>query len=116
MELNALKVELLATLWENTYRAMVTDENGNYVATVRVIVNVPVDRELLPPNAPTVSPQLFVLVEDAVLSSKDVIDFETKMSAILIDKFKKQIPQCYFFYPSPQDILQHIETKAEAAE
>ncbi len=111
MNYSTIKVELLATLWENTYRAMITDENGNYLATIRVIVNVPIDRNLLPDNAPEVPPQMFILVEDSVLASTQVIDFETALSSILITKFKKQIPQCYFFYPSPHDMLTHVETK-----
>ena len=58
MELLNLDIQLMATLWENTYRAAIKDQNGNYVASVHI-------RE----------------------------------------KFKNEIDQIYFFYPSPEDVL-----------
>lgn len=99
------RVQLLATLWENTYRAMVTNENDEYVATLRVIVNIPRDRSEVPDEAPEVPAQLLVLVEDAMIQSSDIIDFETSLSSVLNETFKKEIPQCFFFYPSPEDML-----------
>ena len=56
MEMKNLFVKLMATLWENTYRAVVTDQNDQYVATARVIVNIPLSREVLPDNAPRSGP------------------------------------------------------------
>lgn len=110
-----VELKMMATLWENTYRAIVNDEKGQYLATVRVVVNVPIERELLPDNAPEVDPQLFILVEDATIESKDIIDFETLMSAKLMDKFNYEIQHLFYFYPSPEDMLtKHtISTEAE---
>jgi len=110
-----LQVKMLATLWENTYRATVTDEQEQYVATVRLVVNIPIDPDLLPENAPTVEPQLFILVEDAAIESKDIIDFETLLTAVLMDKFKYEIQHMFYFYPSPEDMLTkgHIDVAAE---
>ena len=100
MELLNLDIQLMATLWENTYRAAIKDQNGNYVASVRIIVNVPLSPDRLPPNAPKADPQLFVLVEDAVMESEDIIQFETLLSVHIREKFKNEIDQIYFFYPS----------------
>ena len=105
MELLNLDIQLMATLWENTYRAAIKDQNGNYVASVRIIVNVPLSPDRLPPNAPKADPQLFVLVEDAVMESEDIIQFETLLSVHIREKFKNEIDQIYFFYPSPEDVL-----------
>ena len=105
MELLNVELQLMATLWEHTYRAAMKDHNGNYLATARLIVNVPLPPEALPENAPTVGPQLFVLVEDAVLNSDDLIDFETIVAARLREKFKHEIDHIFFFYPSPEDVL-----------
>lgn len=105
MEIMNMKIKLMATLWENTYRVMVEDPESNYIATVRVIVNLPLDKELLPENAPSVEAQLLALVEDSILSSSEIISFETTFSALLREKFQYQIPNVFFFYPSPEDML-----------
>lgn len=103
-------VNLLNTLWQNTYRASVKNQNEEYVATLRLIVNLPKDRHEVPENAPEVPAQLYVLVEDATLTSEDIIEFETSMSQILMEKFKHSIPQVFFFYPSPEDMLSKTAT------
>lgn len=105
MELLNIELKLMATLWENTYRAAMKDHNGNYLATARLIVNIPLPQEALPPNAPAVGPQLFVLVEDAVIDSDHIIDFESILAARLREQFKYEIDHIFFFYPSPEDVL-----------
>ena len=100
MELLNLDIQLMATLWEHTYRAAIKDQNGNYVASVRIIVNVPLSPDRLPQNAPKADPQLFVLMDSA-----DIIQFETLLSVHIREKFKNEIDQIYFFYPSPEDVL-----------
>lgn len=104
MEMN-LQLTLLATLWENTYRASITNENNEYLATLRLIVSVPKDKSEIPDDAPEVAPQLYVLIEDATISSKQIIDFETALYRILDDKFQKSMRHIFFFYPSPEDML-----------
>ena len=84
MEMKNLFVKLMATLWENTYRAVVTDQNDQYVATARVIVNIPLSREVLPDNAP---------------------EFETILAAKVREKFNYEIMTVFFYYPSPEDVL-----------
>ena len=64
MEIMNMKIKLMATLWENTYRVAIEDGQQQYLATVRVVVNTPLPEDVLPPNAPQVEPQLLALVED----------------------------------------------------
>ncbi len=100
-----VSVNLLNTLWKNTYRATVQNGESEYLATVRLIINVPKDRSEVPENAPEVAAQMYVLVEDAVISSNDIIEFEESLSAVLMEKFEHAIPQVFYFYPSPEDML-----------
>lgn len=105
MELTNVNVKMMATLWENTYRMMVTDQNNNYLASARLIVSIPLPPEALPEGAPEVEPQLTVLVEDGVMSSDDIIQFETLLSAKIRENFQYEINTLFFFYPSPEDVL-----------
>ena len=63
MEIMNMKLKMMATLWDNTYRVAIDDGQGKYIATVRVVVNVPLPPEALPENAPQVEPQLLVLIK-----------------------------------------------------
>uniref|UniRef100_UPI00359F32DE bifunctional adenosylcobinamide kinase/adenosylcobinamide-phosphate guanylyltransferase n=1 Tax=Veillonella sp. TaxID=1926307 RepID=UPI00359F32DE len=64
MEIMNMKLKMMATLWDNTYRVAIDDGQGKYIGTARVVVNVPLPPEALPENAPQVEAQLLVLVED----------------------------------------------------
>lgn len=105
MEMKNLFVKLMATLWENTYRIVINDQNDQYVATGRVIVNIPLSPDELPPNAPEVEPQLLVLVEDGDLDSNNLIEFETILAAKIREKYNYEIMTVFFYYPSPEDVL-----------
>ncbi|WP_298705104.1 hypothetical protein [uncultured Veillonella sp.] len=100
-----LSLQVLATLWENTYRIVAYDETNNYICTSRVIVSIPLNPDQLPDNAPHVDPELHVLVEDSSIKSDELLDFETIFAAKLREKFQYHINTIYFFYPSPHDIL-----------
>ena len=39
------------------------------------------------------------------MDSADIIQFETLLSVHIREKFKNEIDQIYFFYPSPEDVL-----------
>ena len=52
MEIMNMKLKMMSTLWENTYRVAIEDGQGGYIGTCRVVVNVPLDPSELPPNAP----------------------------------------------------------------
>lgn len=112
MELLKVELQMMATLWENTYRAVMKDQSDNYLATARIIVNVPLSKEELPEGAPEVGPQLLVLVEDGVMESKDILDFENLTVIQLREKFKHQIEHIFFYYPSPEDVLSKQQTVA----
>ncbi len=100
------RIDLMRTLWENTYRGTIFDYKEQYVATVRLVLSIPLDRSEVPSNAPKVNPMIIALVEDTVLSPIDVVDFEQAMTPILAKKFATQYFQpdrILYFYPSPVD-------------
>ena len=41
MEIMNMKLKMMATLWDNTYRVAIDDGQGKYIGTARVVVNVP---------------------------------------------------------------------------
>lgn len=102
------KVNLMRTLWENTYRGTIFDCMDHYVATVRLIFGIPLDRDQVPKDAPEVHPYITVLIEDTTLSPSDVIGFEEAVSKIIVKKAASQYfrpDRCMFFYPSPADAV-----------
>ena len=48
MEIMNMKLKMMATLWDNTYRVAIDDGQGKYIGTARVVVNVPLPPEALP--------------------------------------------------------------------
>ena len=105
MEIMNMKLKMMATLWDNTYRVAIDDGQGKNIGTARVVVNVPPPPEALPENAPQVEPQLLVLVEDFDFGADKIINFETTLSDLLREKFRYEIPHIFFYYPSPHDVL-----------
>ncbi len=105
MEIMNMKIKLMATLWENTYRVAIEDGQQQYLATVRVVVNTPLPEDVLPPNAPQVELQLLALVEDFNFDANQILSFESTLAALLREKFQYQIQQVFFYYPSPEDVL-----------
>ena len=105
------RIDLMRTLWENTYRGTIFDYRDQYTATVRLIFSIPLDREEVPENAPEVSPMIFVLVEDTILSPIQIVEFEEAMTPILAKKLANktfQPDRIMYFYPSP---VEGAETK-----
>ena len=99
-------IDLMRTLWENTYRGTVFDYKEQYVATIRLILSIPLDRSEVPENAPKVNPSVIVLIEDTILSPIDVIDFEQSMSKIIAKKVSNEYfhpDRIMYFYPSPEE-------------
>ena len=65
MEIMNMKLKMMATLWDNTYRVAIDDGQGKYIGTTRVSSKMfHYHQKCLPENAPQVEPQLLVLVED----------------------------------------------------
>ena len=103
-EAGALTLKLAKTLWFNTYRGLFSDDSGQYVATVRIIPAIPLDREDLPEDAPEARPYLTVIVEDATVPLDQLVEFETAASDVLLgalarETFRPEFIQ--FFYPNP---------------
>lgn len=97
------RLQLARTLWFNIYRAQVTNEAGEYLATLRLIPAIPLDREELPADAPEVDPYVLVIVEDAVFAEDEIIGFETQLSEQLLAAMTQNdfAPAfCQFTYPS----------------
>lgn len=100
------RIDLMRTLWENTYRGTIFDYKEQYVATVRLIFSIPLDRSEVPDNAPEVNPMIMVLVEDTILSPIEVVDFEQAMTPIIAKRVATnyfQPDRIMYFYPSPTD-------------
>lgn len=99
-------IDLMRTLWENTYRGTVFNYKEQYVATIRLILSIPLDRSEVPENAPKVNPSVIVLIEDTILSPLEVVEFEQIMSKIITKKVSSEYFQpdrIMYFYPSPSD-------------
>ncbi|MDR3565064.1 MAG: hypothetical protein P4N59_27000 [Negativicutes bacterium] len=104
----ALSIKLARTLWHNTYRARVSDSLGNYVATLRLVPTLPLDRSELPPDAPEADPYLTVLVEDGAFDTQDITAFESKTAETLIAQMAQhdfEPSYCMFAYPSPLQLM-----------
>ena len=100
------KIDLMRTLWQNTYRGTVFDSADSYVATIRLFFGIPLDRSEVPKDAPQVNPYISVIVEDTVLRPIDVLDFEEAASRIIVRMASSkyfQPDRCMFFYPSPAE-------------
>ena len=99
-----LTLKIAKTLWFNTYRGVLSDALGQYVAAVRIMPAIPLERELVPEDAPEARPYLTVLVEDAAVPLDRLVEFETAATDVLLRKlanetFKPEFIQ--FFYPNP---------------
>ena len=96
-------IEMMRTLWENNFRGTIFDYRDSYVATVRLIFSIPLDREEVPENAPVVDPMIFVLVEDTVLKPIEVVAFEEAMTPILAKKLASNVftPDRIVLLPEP---------------
>lgn len=97
-------LKVAKTLWFNIYRGVITDASGEYVATVRIIPGLPLDRQEVPDDAPEARPYLIVIVEDAAIDLNDLVHFESSVTDSLLqtlsrDTFKPEFIQ--FFYPTP---------------
>jgi len=109
-----LKIKLARTLWHNTFRAKITDENDAYIASLRIIPAIPLDRADVPPDAPEVQPYIIVLVEDAPgFTIGNIVEYEELISSVLLaelEQHKLTALFCQFYYPSPIEFLDQSNT------
>lgn len=108
------RIDLMRTLWENTYRGTVFNDKEQYVATIRILLQIPLDREEVPENAPIVNPNIIILIEDTILSPIEIIDFENILSKIIVKKFITEDftpDHIMYFYPSPAETVSDQNNK-----
>ena len=101
---NGWQLRLARMLWFNMYRAQVTDAAGEYLATLRIIPVIPLAREEVPADAPEVDPYVLALIEDAVFSPEEMVEFETLLAQMLMDHMTQpdfRPAYCQFSYPAP---------------
>ncbi len=101
-EIYTLKVA--KTLWFNIYRGVISDAAGEYVATVRIIPGLPLDRQEVPADAPEARPYLIVIVEDATIDLNSLVHFESSVTDTLLQTLSRETFQpefIQFFYPTP---------------
>lgn len=106
---NAYNLRLAKTLFENTYAAHVLNDNKDVIGKLRIVPSIPLDRSVLPENAPVVSPFLLVIVDDADINKDNLIDFEERVSYALLKRFSTEtvaFQNCQFYYPSPAFIFE----------
>ena len=87
MKQAAYTVKLSKTLYQNTYRCTLSNENEEVIGNLRVVPGLPLDRSEVPENAPTVPPYLLVIVDDADINKDNLIDFEERTSYALLKRF-----------------------------
>ena len=103
-ESEGLTLKVAKTLWFNTYRGVFKDAAGQYVATIRIIPGIPLDRDEVPADAPEARPYLIVIVEDAAVPLTQLVSFESSVTDSLLqtlsrETFRPEFVQ--FFYPTP---------------
>ena len=104
MESGNFTLKIAKTLWFNIYRGSIHGAAGEYVATVRIIPGLPLDRSEVPADAPEARPYLIVIVEDATVDLAELVHFESAVTDSLLqtlsrETFKPEFIQ--FFYPPP---------------
>lgn len=109
---SAFKLQMARTLWHNAYRMRVTDVAGEYVATLRLLPQIPLDRSEVPENAPEVKLYLVILVEDApMLSEQNLTEFENSLSTAVMEELAKlsmYADSCQFVYPNLTTELEYL--------
>ena len=101
-------LRLARTLYNNFYRARLTDANGEDAGQIRSQV---------PPDAPEAKPYLLIIVEDANINKNTVVDFEEGVSRAVLDKFTTEtmnFEHCEFYYPSPAFYFNQEDEEPEA--
>jgi hypothetical protein len=102
-----INIKLARTLWFNIYRGQVTDAAANYVASLRVIPAMPLERSEVPDEAPQVDPYIIVLVDDGAFGRDQFVHFETAVAKVLIDQMSRPDfapAYCQFAYPNAAEI------------
>ncbi len=106
---NAYELKVAKTLYENIYAARVLNDNKDVIGKLRIVPCLPVDRSLVPADAPEANPFLVVIVDDADINKDNLIDFEERVSYAILKRFSTEtvaFQHCQFYYPSPAFIFE----------
>ena len=74
MSSGAYTLKLSRTLYNDTFRAQLLDENQQVIGHLRIVPGVPLDRSLVPEDAPSVPAYLLVIVDDADINKDNQIN------------------------------------------
>ena len=86
--------------------------NQQVIGHLRIVPGVPLDRSLVPEDAPSVPAYLLVIVDDADINKDNLIDFEERASYALLKRFSTEaisFQHCQFYYPSPAFIFEQAD-------
>ena len=115
-ENTAYKVKLTKTLYANTYRCQLLNDNEEVLGHLRVLPGLPLERAQVPADAPILPFFLLVIVDDANIDKDNLIDFEERASYALLKRFSTETssPQhCQFYYPSPAFVFEQKDAVAK---
>lgn len=106
--MNKIKLTVAKTLYHNTYRCTIVNNQEEVIGLLRIIPGLPLDRSQLPEDAPEVPGFLLVIVDDADITSENLLNFEENISVSLLERFSTESTKfkyCQFYYPSPAFIF-----------
>ncbi len=112
--MSKLKLSVSKTLYHNTYRCVIADNDDNTIGLLRIVPGIPLEREQLPQDAPEVPFFLLVIVDDADINSDNLLNFEENVSVSLIERFSTETSKpkyCQFYYPSPAFVFSDQNVK-----
>ena len=112
MSNSAYTLKLSRTLYENVYSCMLFNENQQPIGKMRIVPSIPLDRSLVPEDAPVVPAYLLVIVDDADINKDNLIDFEERATYTLLKRFSTEVinfQHCQFYYPSPAFIFEQAD-------
>ena len=92
MSSGAYTLKLSRTLYNDTFRAQLLDENQQVIGHLRIVPGV--------------------LVDDADINKDNLIDFEERASYALLKRFSTEaisFQHCQFYYPSPAFIFEQAD-------
>lgn len=112
MSSGAYTLKLARTLYNDTFRAQLLDDNQQTIAHLRIVPGMPLDRSQVPEDAPKVPAYLLVIVDDADINKDNLIDFEERATYVLLKRFSTEqiaFQHCQFYYPSPAFIFEQAD-------
>lgn len=102
--------KLTRTLYNNFYGVYFLNETGAPIGDLNVIPTMPMDRSMVPEDAPDVEPYLIALVNSIEGINKGNIEaFENDANAAIVGRFSNPMAQfthCEMYYPSPAFVFE----------